>query len=315
MYRKLGLWAVMVMLACALTGCKCDHVWQDASCEEPQICLLCDEAQGAALGHSWGNATCDDPRTCSTCGKTRGDANGHQWTEAACTAPKTCSACGETEGEAAGHQWSGASCEVAGHCTVCGENQGQPMGHSWVEATCDAPRTCSACGRTEGSSLGHAWVDASCEFPPSCLRCNATSGHALGHSYGDWMGNDGDDRYRICAACGDTQQGRVDRESMGAKLIAGDWSLAFKYVGDSLLGSSDSYQLSLYAGGSAKWTTPSGTQDAAWSYASYDDGVYRFDLIVGSQRYQLAIETKSGTLLYGYLTMTQGDQLWVFKKA
>ena len=60
-----------------LTGCGCDHEWDDATCTEPKTCSKCGETEGEALGHTWSEADCEHPKTCAVCGLTEGDPLGH----------------------------------------------------------------------------------------------------------------------------------------------------------------------------------------------------------------------------------------------
>jgi hypothetical protein len=87
---------VMVLL---LTGCGCDHEWQEATCTTAKTCPLCGEVEGAPLGHVWQAVTCEHPKTCTVCNLTEGEALGHDWQEATTEAPKTCANCKLTEGE------------------------------------------------------------------------------------------------------------------------------------------------------------------------------------------------------------------------
>lgn len=66
------------MIIGLLTACCISHSWQEADCENPQICTKCQETKGEALGHSWTDATCETAKTCSTCGEVEGDPLGHQ---------------------------------------------------------------------------------------------------------------------------------------------------------------------------------------------------------------------------------------------
>lgn len=72
----------------------CTHEWKAASCEEPAICVLCSETDGAPLGHSFGTATCEAPATCVRCAKTEGAPLGHRGGTANCTNGAFCEACG-----------------------------------------------------------------------------------------------------------------------------------------------------------------------------------------------------------------------------
>ncbi len=99
MKKKLlaGLLALVMVLL--LTGCGCDHEWQEATCTTAKTCTVCGEVEGAPLGHVWQAVTCTDPKTCTTCQLTEGEALGHDWQEATTEAPKTCANCKLTEGE------------------------------------------------------------------------------------------------------------------------------------------------------------------------------------------------------------------------
>ena len=70
------------------------HVWEPATCTEPQICKLCGKTGGSALGHDWTEATCTEPQTCKRCRETSGSALGHDWAEATSDSPQTCRRCG-----------------------------------------------------------------------------------------------------------------------------------------------------------------------------------------------------------------------------
>ena len=75
---KKYIYLILATVFCMiLSGCRCDHEWQEAKCEQPKTCTLCGETEGEALGHQWQDADCEHPETCSRCGKTRGEALGH----------------------------------------------------------------------------------------------------------------------------------------------------------------------------------------------------------------------------------------------
>lgn len=115
-----------VILCLALTGCGCEHIWEDA--------------------------TCLVPKTCSLCGETEGDAAGHVWQEADCTTPETCSHCGDVRNGALGHEWLAATCETDEVCTLCHEINALAFGHSYGawEGTGEAfLHTCQTCGKEE----------------------------------------------------------------------------------------------------------------------------------------------------------------------
>lgn len=127
MKEHLVLTALILICTLVLTGCFCEHEWEEANCTNPKICVKCEETEGAALGHTWMAATC--------------------------TEPKTCEVCGITEGQAKGHSMVDATCMVAMHCSACNYTEGEPLGHVWIDATTEAPKTCTTCGETEGERI------------------------------------------------------------------------------------------------------------------------------------------------------------------
>ena len=120
--KKLIVFSLLAVLLCLtlLVGCQttenppeatkgestdaatqgCAHDWQDATCNAPKTCSLCQATEGEALAHSWQDATCDAPKTCSLCQATEGEALSHDMAPANHQAPSTCTLCGHTEGEA-----------------------------------------------------------------------------------------------------------------------------------------------------------------------------------------------------------------------
>ncbi len=153
MKKRFVLLLLAVLCLLALSGCACEHVWEEADCTTPKTCSECSETEGAPLGHSWLAATCSAPKTCENCGETEGEALPHTFADATCSAPQTCSVCGETEGEALPHSFADATCAAPKTCTVCGTTEGEALEHSWVDATYTAPKTCTVCGATEGTAL------------------------------------------------------------------------------------------------------------------------------------------------------------------
>ena len=156
MGKRIGLALLVLVCLLALTGCQCEHSWEDATCEVAQTCSKCGQIQGLTEKHSWKDATCEEPQTCEGCGK--------------------------TQGEAAGHRFAENSCESK--CEVCGAIDPAATGHSWAEATCETPRYCFACGLMEGEALGHTWAEATCQMPKTCTRCSKIDGWRLGHELG-----------------------------------------------------------------------------------------------------------------------------------
>ena len=109
----------------------CPHMWQNATCEEPQTCTICGKTQGHPLNHRWAAATCNVPKTCTVCFKTDGELLPHQWQDATCEKPETCAKCGKTEGEIGTHSYQETVREEAtttenGYviytCSICGDN-------------------------------------------------------------------------------------------------------------------------------------------------------------------------------------------------
>lgn len=230
--KKILLWigaavAVVGLFAAALFFLRCEHHWQEATCESPAICTRCKAYRGKALGHQWleadcltkrtcsrcaltkgealghlfADATCLLPKTCSRCSLTEGEPLGHRWTDATCVKPKTCSACAETEGEALGHQWVEATCLAPRHCSVCSVTQGEKAQHSFLKATCLAPETCSLCALTRGEKSDHSWKSATCSSPQTCSVCRLTRGEALGHIWMDATCV----KPKTCSRCSETQ--------------------------------------------------------------------------------------------------------------
>lgn len=83
------------------------------TCEEPGVCE-CGETQPAA-GHIFSDATCSSPMICLVCDAVEGDALDHVYSDATCIEPASCINCGESLGILAGHAYEN------GQCAVCGE--------------------------------------------------------------------------------------------------------------------------------------------------------------------------------------------------
>lgn len=107
---------VILTVTIIMTGCGCNHEWEEATCLAPQTCALCGRQEGSVTAHSWKEANCTDAKTCEVCQATEGEPRGHKWEEATCERPETCSVCGATEGLKADH-----SVQI-GICEVCGES-------------------------------------------------------------------------------------------------------------------------------------------------------------------------------------------------
>lgn len=97
--KKLGMILMILMAMLALTACRCEHAWEEATCQKSQACSLCGQTQGEPLEHTWTEADCRTPQTCSLCGETRGEPLEHSWMDATTEEPQLCALCGQTRGE------------------------------------------------------------------------------------------------------------------------------------------------------------------------------------------------------------------------
>lgn len=121
MKKSISVLLSFLFCAALLTGCSCQHQWEEATCTAPRTCSKCDLTEGEALGHSWKEADCVTPKSCKRCSLTEGSPAGHRWEDADCTTAKHCSICSITEGQPLGHTWEGeATLFTAPLCTVCG---------------------------------------------------------------------------------------------------------------------------------------------------------------------------------------------------
>lgn len=143
--KKQSLISVLLMIICGvcifiiLIVCV---LWGNGTLKRKGVFNSIYSLTGLCLSHDWENADCDTPKTCLICNKKIGEAIGHknviqERIDAGCI----------TEG---GIKYV---CEVCGNIS---EEIIDPLGHDWIEATCTDPRTCSRCGeKEEGSVLGH----------------------------------------------------------------------------------------------------------------------------------------------------------------
>ena len=145
--KKTGtILCIMVVLLFVLCGCgECAHEYSETITQNPScievgiktfVCNICDESYTEEIpivDHIYNAATCTDPETCKTCGATEGTAKGHNWEKATCLTPKTCKVCGTTEGDAKGHNWESATCISPKTCTVCKMLEGKPLDHTFGE--------------------------------------------------------------------------------------------------------------------------------------------------------------------------------------
>lgn len=123
--------------------------------------------------HKWNEATCETPKTCSICEKTDGEPLGHKWVKATCETPKTCSVCKKTEGEPLGHKWEEATCKTPRTCSVCKKTEGKPLGHEVSKWTTIKESTCSKDGLKEGTCS-------------RCKETVSESLDKVAHTTGDW---------------------------------------------------------------------------------------------------------------------------------
>ena len=146
--KKIALFLALLLALTLLAGCgkTHEHVWKDATCEEPETCTVCGETRGEALGHRWRAGSCTEPEVCARCGKTQGTPAGHDWQEASCEHPETCRRCGETRGEALGHDGQAATCTEPATCRRCGKTGDAALGHDALPADYWSESVCSRCG-------------------------------------------------------------------------------------------------------------------------------------------------------------------------
>lgn len=138
---------IMVILIFALSysvlsGCSCEHKWQNATCELPETCEICHETRGSAKGHDWNDATCEEAKNCKFCGAIDGDPLGHTVTQK-------------------------ATCERDARCSVCNQIVEYALRHQWQEATRKSPERCSVCQKTRGEPLSALDV-----YPEGIIRHN-----------------------------------------------------------------------------------------------------------------------------------------------
>ncbi len=114
--RKAIAGLFVILTVTIMTGCGCNHEWEEATCLKPKTCSLCGKQEGSVTAHEWKEANCTEAKTCEVCQATEGEPRGHNWEEATCERPKTCLVCNATEGLKADH-----SVQV-GICAVCGDS-------------------------------------------------------------------------------------------------------------------------------------------------------------------------------------------------
>lgn len=109
--------AAILSLFLGLTGCGCQHQWEEANCTQPKTCVKCGQTEGEPLTHQVSEWTEQTPSTCTEAGMETGvctmcgqtveqelplaDHTPGEWqvkTEPTASAPgvrvKTCTVCG-----------------------------------------------------------------------------------------------------------------------------------------------------------------------------------------------------------------------------
>ena len=107
------------------------YIISSATCASGAVyCYSCECGQkgsktfveGDPLEHVWNDPTCTESQVCELCGVKYGAPLGHDMSAATCTSPALCSRCDHTEGDVAEHIYDGVTCTVCGH--VMGGNDG-----------------------------------------------------------------------------------------------------------------------------------------------------------------------------------------------
>lgn len=113
---------LLVILGIVLIVTHCDHVWIDATCENPKTCEKCGRTRGEPVAHSCIDATCTLPPVCRYCIQAQGDPLGHDWQSATCSKPESCKRCDATRGETAAHNLGTSTDGKTKPCIDCGES-------------------------------------------------------------------------------------------------------------------------------------------------------------------------------------------------
>lgn len=75
--RNLFCACLLIFVLLLLSGCGCQHEWEEATCRTAKTCIHCGKTSGEPLRHDWQEATCTAPKTCARCGRTKGEALDH----------------------------------------------------------------------------------------------------------------------------------------------------------------------------------------------------------------------------------------------
>ena len=193
-----------------------EHVWLDATCENPKTCKICGKIEGEVLRHKWVEATCTDAKICKICGKIEGEPLGHK-IRIVKGFKATCEKEGLTDGVICGtcnkillpqesipalnidrkHEWTEATCEHPKTCYICGQTEGYPLGHNVLDKDCSIEKICSVCNKFLKEPTEHIWENATYLKPKTCIVCGKTEGSKL--ICPNHKDNDGD---KICEFCG-----------------------------------------------------------------------------------------------------------------
>jgi len=212
-----------LLVVCLLTGCGCEHEFEDwsvaqaATCTaagtERRVCTKCDEVQERPLAmtaHCYENWVVTQPATCTAAGVQK----------------RTCTGCGLSEEQplaALPHSYGDwqvartSTCTEAGvskrTCTGCGLSEEQPLElleHSYGDWQVTKQPGCLTEGQKQQSctvcktavtapvaALGHAWAEANCMAPKTCTLCAVTEGTVGDHIWLDATCT----APRTCAVC------------------------------------------------------------------------------------------------------------------
>ena len=175
---------VSAILLFSLSGCGCNHQWQNASCTSPVTCSSCGEKAGTPIGHYWTDPSCVQGKTCIICNTTEGTPTGHTWIEATCTAPKTCSICQLSEGDPVEHDWQTSNKKYPKVCSECKvikdqttSNTSQNSSTTSNQGSSTTRPTCLLCSN---------FTSRSSSLYCSTHDCSICSGQAKSNGAGTW---------------------------------------------------------------------------------------------------------------------------------
>ncbi len=116
--------STLLFSSCANADGSCKHIFADADCMTPKICILCGVTEGEPAGHTGGKATCSSLAVCKKCGESYGEFTAHAPAEddGDCTTAIYCTVCNAVTTEAkAAHtpDEDDGNCLTAVYCTDC----------------------------------------------------------------------------------------------------------------------------------------------------------------------------------------------------